>query len=94
MFYDVPKKHQNVKVILVSSIHHVDNKPDMIIDYNNTKRAVDTLDKMCQKYAKMVYSLYLFFVEHYWSKFCGIISLVKSSNNKANISTWKIFHEV
>lgn len=50
----VPKKNKNV--ILVFSFHHDDKinlspgKPNMIVDYNNTKGVVDTLKKMCTTY--------------------------------------------
>ncbi|KAK9744138.1 Transposase IS4 [Popillia japonica] len=50
----IPKQKKNV--ILVSSLHHDDKiheptgKPEMIIDYNESKGGVDTLDKMCAAY--------------------------------------------
>lgn len=50
----VPK--QNKAVLLLSSKHHgnqVDNttgKPIIVLDYNKTKGAVDTVDQMCHKY--------------------------------------------
>ncbi|CAF1557825.1 unnamed protein product, partial [Rotaria sordida] len=50
----VPKN--NKAVLLLSSKHHdnqVDNKtgkPVIILDYNKTKGAVDTVDQMCHKY--------------------------------------------
>ena len=50
----VPK--QNKAVLLLSSQHHdnlVDKKsgkPNIILEYNKTKGAVDTLDQMCRKY--------------------------------------------
>lgn len=50
----IPKKKKNV--LLVSSLHHDDKidqetgKPEMIMDYNDTKGGVDTLDKMCAAY--------------------------------------------
>ena len=51
----VPQK--NKSVVLLSSMHH-DNKidietgkPDMIITYNETKGAVDTVDQLCHKYS-------------------------------------------
>jgi len=52
----VPKK--NKAVIMLSTMHHdrkvepqMDNKPDIILDYNKTKGAVDTLDKLCCQYS-------------------------------------------
>jgi len=52
----VPKK--NEAVIMLSTMHHdrkvepqMDNKPDIILDYNKTKGAVDTLDKLCCQYS-------------------------------------------
>lgn len=51
----VPKK--NKAVLLLSSMHH-DNKvdtgtgkPNIVLDYNKTKGAVDTIDEMCHKYS-------------------------------------------
>ena len=50
----VPK--YNKAVLLLSSKHHdsqVDNhtgKPIIILDYNKTKGAVDTIDQLCHKY--------------------------------------------
>lgn len=50
----MPKKNKNV--LLVSSLHHDDNldkdtsKPEIIMDYNNTKGGVDTVDKLCASY--------------------------------------------
>lgn len=50
----IPKKKKNV--LLVSTLHHDDKidrqtgKPEMIMDYNDTKGGVDTLDKMCAAY--------------------------------------------
>ncbi|CAF1609749.1 unnamed protein product [Adineta ricciae] len=50
----VPKK--NKAVLLLSSKHHdnhVDKKtgkPIIVLDYNKTKGAVDTVDQMCHKY--------------------------------------------
>jgi len=50
----VPK--QNKGVLLLSSKHHdsqVDNKtgkPKVILDYDKTKGAVDTVDQMCRKF--------------------------------------------
>ncbi|XP_022913435.1 piggyBac transposable element-derived protein 4-like [Onthophagus taurus] len=49
-----PKKNKNV--LLISSGHHDDGidentqKPNMILDYNNTKGGVDTVDKLCASY--------------------------------------------
>lgn len=50
----VPKP--NKAVVLLSTMHRddrvddVSKKPDMIIDYNNTKYAVDVVDQLCHKY--------------------------------------------
>ena len=52
----IPKKNRNV--IVLSSQHQGavtegeehDFKPEMILDYNKTKRAVDTLDKLVREY--------------------------------------------
>ncbi|XP_023312582.1 piggyBac transposable element-derived protein 4-like, partial [Anoplophora glabripennis] len=50
----IPKKKKNV--LLLSTLHHDDKtdrqtgKPEMIMDYNDTKGGVDTLDKMCAAY--------------------------------------------
>lgn len=51
----VPKKKKNV--ILLSTLHHdkeisdrIDRKPKMILDYNATKDAVDTLDQLLSTY--------------------------------------------
>jgi len=50
----VPK--QNKAVLLLSSKHHdnlVDKKsgkPNIILDYNKTKGAIDTVNQMCHKY--------------------------------------------
>ena len=50
----IPKRKKNV--LLVSTLHHDDKisqltgKPEMIMDYNDTKGGVDTLDKMCAAY--------------------------------------------
>ena len=50
----VPKR--NKAVLLLSSKHHVilvdkkTGKPNIILDYNKTKGAVDTVDQMCHKY--------------------------------------------
>jgi len=53
-FY-APKKNRSV--IMLSTMHHdkkvepqMDNKPDVILDYNKTKKAVDTLHKFCCQY--------------------------------------------
>jgi len=61
----VPKK--NKAVLLLSSKHHdnqVDNKtgkPIIVLDYNKTKGAVDTVDQMCHKYTvKNIFIFYLF----------------------------------
>nr|XP_022901965.1 piggyBac transposable element-derived protein 4-like [Onthophagus taurus] len=49
-----PKKNKNV--LLISSGHHDDSiaekshKPNMILDYNNTKGGVDTVHKLCASY--------------------------------------------
>jgi hypothetical protein len=59
----VPK--QNKAVLLLSSKHHdnqVDNKtgkPIIILDYNKTKGAVDTVDQMCHKYTVKNISVFL-----------------------------------
>ena len=52
----VPKKNRSI--IMLSTMHHdkkvepqMDNKPDIILDYNKTKGAVDTLDKLCCQYS-------------------------------------------
>ena len=52
----VPKK--NRCVVMLSTLHHnkatdpnMENKPEIILDYNNTKGAVDTLDKLCCQYS-------------------------------------------
>jgi hypothetical protein len=51
----VPKK--NKAVLLLSSMHHDNNvdtetgKPNIVLDYNKTKGAVDTIDEMCHKYS-------------------------------------------
>lgn len=52
----VPKK--NRCVVMLSTLHHdktinpqMENKPDIILDYNVTKGAVDTLDKLCCQYS-------------------------------------------
>jgi hypothetical protein len=52
----VPKR--NKSVVLLSTMHHDnkisladDKKPDIILNYNSTKGAVDTLDKMCRQYS-------------------------------------------
>lgn len=51
-FVPAPKKN----VLLISSLHHDDevceenNKPDIIIHYNNTKSGVDCVDKLCSTY--------------------------------------------
>lgn len=51
----VPKK--NKAVLLLYSMHHgnkVDTgteKPNIVLDYNKTKGAVDTIDEMCHKYS-------------------------------------------
>ena len=52
----IPKKNRNV--ILLSSQHQGaaiegeehDFEPEMILDYNKTKSAVDTLDKLVREY--------------------------------------------
>lgn len=50
----IPKKNRNV--LLVSSLHHDDNvdsisgKPEIIVDYNNTKGGVDIVDRLCSNY--------------------------------------------
>lgn len=50
----IPKKNKNV--LLVSSLHHDDNidrnsgKPEIILDYNNTKGGVDIVDRLCSNY--------------------------------------------
>ncbi|CAF1417822.1 unnamed protein product [Rotaria sordida] len=54
----VPK--QNKGVLLLSSKHHdsqVDNntgKPKVILDYNKTKGAVDTVDQICHKFTTLL----------------------------------------
>lgn len=52
----VPRKYKNV--VLMSTLHHdnkvsdrQDHKPEMILDYNATKGAVDTLDKCVNTYS-------------------------------------------
>lgn len=52
----VPKK--NRCVVMLSTMHHdnatdphMENKPEIILDYNRTKGAVDTLDKLCCQYS-------------------------------------------
>jgi len=52
----VPKKNRSV--IMLSTMHHdkkvkpqMDNKPDIILDYDKTKGAVDTVDKLCCQYS-------------------------------------------
>jgi hypothetical protein len=57
---------QNKAVLLLSSKHHdnqVDKttgKPIIILDYNKTKGAVDTIDQMCHKYTvKKCLSIFL-----------------------------------
>jgi len=52
----IPKKNRSV--IMLFTMHHdkkvepqMDNKPDIILDYNKTKGAVDTLDKLCCQYS-------------------------------------------
>ena len=63
----VPK--QNKAVILLSTKHH-DNQVDMttgkpiiILDYNKTKGAVDTIDQMCHKYTvKIILNKFLHFI--------------------------------
>lgn len=51
----IPKRHKNV--VLMSTLHHdaeisdrADKKPKMILDYNSTKGAVDTLDQLLGTY--------------------------------------------
>nr|XP_023026647.1 piggyBac transposable element-derived protein 4-like [Leptinotarsa decemlineata] len=50
----IPKKNKNI--LLVSGIHFDDkidentNKPEIIIDYNQTKGGVDCVDKLCAAY--------------------------------------------
>lgn len=51
----IPKKHK--QVILMSTMHHSDQtslredkKPQIILDYNSTKGAVDTLDQLVATY--------------------------------------------
>lgn len=50
----IPKKNKNV--LLVSSVHHDDKidsasgKPEIILDYNQTKGGVDTVDRLCSNY--------------------------------------------
>ena len=50
-----PKK--NKSVLLLSTMHHdnhVDkdtSKPDIILSYNSTKGAVDTVDQLCHSYS-------------------------------------------
>lgn len=50
----IPKKGKNV--LLMSSLHRDDiidsetGKPDMIVNYNQTKGGVDTVDKLCAAY--------------------------------------------
>lgn len=59
---------QNKAVILLSTKHH-DNQVDMttgkpiiILDYNKTKGAVDTIDQMCHKYTvKIILNKFLHF---------------------------------
>lgn len=50
----IPKKNKNVLMISTlhhdSKIHEQTGKPEMIIDYNDSKGGVDTLDKMCAAY--------------------------------------------
>lgn len=47
---------QKKNVVLISSLHHDDNidkqsgKPEIIIDYNNTKGGVDVVDRLCANY--------------------------------------------
>ena len=48
---------RNKAVVLLSTMHRDDalnaqnNKPDIIIDYNNTKYGVDVVDQLCHKYS-------------------------------------------
>ena len=51
----IPKKNKNV--VLISTLHHDnevsnrnDKKPQIILDYNSTKGAVDTLDQVTSTY--------------------------------------------
>ncbi|KAJ8942086.1 hypothetical protein NQ314_010159 [Rhamnusium bicolor] len=53
----IPKKGKNV--LLVSSLHHSDDinnetgdlqKPEMVTEYNKTKRGVDVVDKLVSSY--------------------------------------------
>lgn len=62
----VPKP--NKAVLLLSTKHHdnqVDHKtgkPMIILDYNKTKGAVDTVDQMCHKYTVKLFPVFLCFV--------------------------------